>query len=83
MDKIQKAVYDRVKQHCEYAKSARCLPVQITHGELLRFMEAGKEGRYTTRQINRALSGLFGEGRILAGPTVHDTYITLPEYYGK
>lgn len=75
MDKVQQEVYNRIRLHCEYAVAAKVIPIQIMHGELLRFMDD-----YTAEQINGALRQLFNDGLIVAGPTAHGTYITLPQY---
>lgn len=83
MDKIQKAVYDRIKQHCEYAKSARCLPVQIMHSLLLEIMKKPERGGYGEKEVNAALRILHNDRKIVAGQTAHGCYITLPEYSGK
>ena len=79
MDKVQQEVYDRIKLHCEYAASAKVIPIQIMHGELLKFMAADKVP-FSPEEINRALRALYNDGMVLAGPTVHGTYLTLPQY---
>lgn len=83
MDKIQKAVYDRVKQHCEYAKSTRCVPVLIMHSLLLEIMRKPEHGGYDGAEVNAALRVLYSDRKIAAGKTAHGCYITLPEYAGK
>ena len=83
MDKIQKAVYDRIKQHCEYTRSTKVMPVQIMHGLLLEVMKNPEHGGYSAEKVNAALRILHDDRKIVAGRTAHGCYITLPEYSGK